>query len=64
MELREMINQAVADLMKEKGSPDVYHPELGWVVQKGRATHSLISFFKKLERKRTKSLNKMQDSSK
>ncbi len=52
--LREMIKQAVDDLMKEKGSSDVYHPELGWVVQQGKATHSLISFFKKLERKRAK----------
>lgn len=52
--LRIMIQQAVDQMTKERGSLNVIHPELGIVVKNGKATHALIAFFKKLERKLSK----------
>lgn len=52
--LKQMVQNAVDELTRSRGTPNVIHPELGLIVKDGKATHALIAFFKKLERKLSK----------
>ena len=62
-DLKDKIQAAVEQLAREKGYPsEIYHPELGCIVRNGKATHALIAFFKKLERKTAKGAQSEEDA--